>query len=83
MTKLTDKQRDALDKVVLTAIVDAPQHPRAADVARVPAVAKAIDALPRAKDAFRYLDNSLQRLRKQGRIEATRGDRWRVVHGRP
>jgi hypothetical protein len=83
MTKLTDKQRDALDKAVLTAIVDAPQRPRAADVARVPAVARAIDALPRGKDAFRYLDNSLQRLRKQGRIEATRGGHWRVVHGRP
>lgn len=82
-TKLTDKQRDALDKAVLTAIADAPQRPRAADIARVPSVIKAIDALPREKDAFRYLDNSLQRLRKQGRIKATRGGHWRVVHDRP
>ena len=83
MTKLTDKQRDAVDKAVLTAIANAPQTPRAADIARTPGVQKAIDALPRGKDAFRYLDNSLQRLRKQERIEATRGGRWRVVHGRP
>ncbi len=79
-TKLTDKQRNALDKAVLTAITAARQTPRAADVAKVPAVKKVIDALPKEKDAFRYLDNSLQRLRKQGRIEATRRG-WRVVHG--
>lgn len=83
MTKLTDRQRDAVDKAVLTAIADAPQAPRTADVARTPAVVKAIDALPKEKDAFRYLDNSLQRLRKQGRIKATPGGRWRVIHGRP
>lgn len=83
MTKLTDKQRDALDKVVLAAVANAPQRPRSADIGRVPAVIKAIDALPSGKDAFRYLGDSLQRLRKQGRIETTRGGRWRVVHGRP
>jgi hypothetical protein len=83
MTKLTDKQRDAVDKAVLTAIAEFPQAPRAADLLRVPAVSKAINALPKGKDAFRYLDNSLQRLRKQGHAEATRGGYWRrVIHGR-
>jgi DNA-binding IscR family transcriptional regulator len=75
MTKLTTEQTKAVDKAVLTAIHDAPQLPRAADLLRVPAVGKAISA--------RYLDNSLQRLRKRGSVEATRGGRWRVVHGRP
>lgn len=85
MMKLTDKQRDAIDRAVLTAIRTHPQTPRAADIAQTPVVQKAISALPRRKEAFRYLDNSLQRLRKQGRIEATRGGHWRVVHccGRP
>ncbi len=86
-TKLTDKQRDALDKAVFTAIDRMSQgvtrHPRAADIAQTPAVQRTIDALPREKDATRYLDNSLQRLRKQGRINATRGGRWSVIHGRP
>lgn len=83
MMKLTDKQRNALDKAVLAAIANAPQVPRSADLARTPAVVKAIDALPKEKDAFRYLGDSTQRLRKQGRIEATRGGRWRMVHDKP
>lgn len=83
MTKLTDKQRGAIDKAVLAAIIDAPQPPRAADIAKAPTVARAIAALPRRKDAFRYLDSAFQRLRKRGSIEATRGGRWRVIHGRP
>lgn len=87
MTKLTDKQRNAVDKAVFNAIANMSQGvtrpPRAADIARTPAVRKAIDALPKSKDAFRYLDNALQRLRKQCRIEVIRGGRWHVVHGRP
>lgn len=83
MTKLTDKQRETLDKTVLAAISDFPQVPRAADLLRMPAVRKVIDALPSEKEGFRYLDNSLQRLRKQSRIEVTRGGRWRLIPGRP
>lgn len=82
-TKLTTEQTKAVDKTVLTAILDAPQLPRAADLLRVPAVSRAIGALPKGKDATRYLDNSLQRLRKRGSIEANSGGRWRVIHGRP
>lgn len=83
MTKLTTEQTKAIDKAVLTAILEHPQRPRAADLLRVPAVRKVIDALPKGKDATRYLDNSLQRLRKRGRVEATSGGRWRVIHGAP
>lgn len=83
MTKLTDKQRNALDEAVFAAVKDSPQDPRSTDVARTPAVIKVIDAFPKEKDAFRYLGDSLQRLRKQKRVGATRGNRWRVIHGEP
>lgn len=83
MTKLTTEQSRAVDKAVLTAILERPQRPRAADLLREPAVRKVIDALPRSKDATRYLDNSLQRLRKRGNITATSGGHWRVIHGKP
>lgn len=82
-TKLTPAQTKAVDKAVLTAILEHPQRPRAADLLRVPAVRKVIDALPKGKDATRYLDNSLQRLRKRGSAEATSGGYWRVVHNKP
>lgn len=84
MTKLTDKQRDIVDKAVLAAIANAPQPLSAADMSQMPAIKGVLSLLPRDKSHFWYLDNSRQRLRRQGRIEATRrGGRWRVVHGRP
>ena len=83
MTKMTRDQRDTLDRTVLSAILDAAQRPRAADLLRVPAVLKVIAALPRGKEDFRYLDSALQRLRKKGCIEAIRGGHWRVLHGKP
>ena len=83
MTKLTKEQIEAVDKAVLAAIVNLPQAPRAADLLRVPAIDKIIGALPRRKAAFRYLDNSLQRLRRRCCIRATSGGRWHVIRDKP
>jgi uncharacterized protein YdeI (YjbR/CyaY-like superfamily) len=84
MTKLTDRQRDAVDKAVLTAIANAPEPLSSADMSQMPAINRVLSELPKDKSYFWYLDNARQRLRRQGRIEATRrGGRWRVIHGRP
>ena len=83
MTKLTKEQTEAVDKAVLAAIINHPKAPRAAELLRVPAISKVIDALPKRKEAFRYLDNALQRLRKRGCIQAGSGGYWHAIRDRP
>lgn len=64
---LSEHDRDRLDAAVLAAIqVRGPI--KAGDIEVSAKVARVIDDLPKGKDAHRYVDGALQRLRSEGVI---------------
>lgn len=77
MPGLMPRQRASLDAAVL-AFIRANRGSRTMDLLKAPEILKALKGLPSVKEDFRYLDNSLQRLRKAKKIEAS-SNRWNVV----
>jgi hypothetical protein len=81
MVTLTKDQIASLDGAVLKMIKE---HPvinggaRTMDIVRDSAVMRQVGRLPAGKSDIRYVDGSLQRLRKASKITAA-GNRWNMV----
>lgn len=78
MTKTNQNNRDYLDCAVKAAIARNPGS-RAAQIVRDANVVRALSYMPAGKPDVRYLDNSLQRLRKAGEVECATGGYWSVT----
>jgi hypothetical protein len=77
---LTDDQRSAVDEVVLAVIRGlgrATTGVRAGELLGEAGIDRALRKLPKAKSDYRYLGESLQRLKQAGKIELVR-NRWRT-----
>lgn len=69
---------DRLDAAVLVCIKQNPRC-RAAQILRDSRVLSALGMMPSAKSDVRWLDNSLQRLRRARSIECVTGGYWSVA----
>lgn len=74
--RITQEQQHDLDRAVKTAI-RSNRGARASEIQKDSRVVTALSKLPSGKPDFRYLDNSLQRLRKAGDIK-TVGGGWGI-----
>lgn len=77
---MTDEQRCDLDEVVLVTIraVGPVAGVRAGELLGEIGIDRALKKLPKPKPDYRYLGESLQRLKQAGKIELVRL-RWRTV----